>query len=71
LPKREILKEDEDAAYFVELFGAWVKYNDRNHFVAANQTENGAFMQTIGVEIVLAHQLILTISAQEKVKIGV
>jgi hypothetical protein len=63
----EILKDGE--AYLVELFGNWVKYNDQENFVSATGTEKGAFMETIGVEIVYPHQLVLTIPAQETMKI--
>ncbi|ACK65254.1 conserved hypothetical protein [Rippkaea orientalis PCC 8801] len=63
----EILKNGE--AYLVEFFGDWVKYNDQENFVSATQTEKGAFMETIGVEIVYPHQLILIVPAKEMMKV--
>lgn len=59
----EILKNGE--AYLVELFGDWVKYDEQGNFVCATQTEKGAFLETIGVEIVYPHQLVLTFSAKQ------
>jgi hypothetical protein len=59
----EVLKDGE--AYMVELFGNWVKYDDRGNFIPAIKEENGAFMETIGVEIVRPHQLVLTVPARE------
>ena len=52
-------------AYLVELFGNWVKYDENGDFMPANQDESGSFMETIGVETVYPHQLILTIPARE------
>ena len=63
----EVLKDGE--AYLVELFGDWVKYDEQGNFVSATQTEKGAFMETIGVEIVSPHQLMLTIPAKETMKV--
>jgi hypothetical protein len=63
----EVLKDGE--AYLVELFGDWVKYDEPGNFVSATQSEKGAFMETIGVEIVSPHQLVLTVSAKETMKI--
>ena len=59
----EILKNGE--AYLVELFGDWVKYDEQGNFVCATQTEKGAFLETIGVEIVYPHQLVLTFPAKQ------
>lgn len=52
-------------AYIVELFGDWVKYNDWGDFVPASQDESDSFMETIGVETVYPHQLVLTVPARE------
>ena len=48
-------------AYLVELFGNWVKYDEHGDFIPATQDEPGSFMETIGVETVYPHQLVLTI----------
>lgn len=52
-------------AYLVELFGGWVKYDAEGDFIIANQEEKDAFMQTLGVETVYEHQIVLTVSARE------
>lgn len=52
-------------AYLVELFGDWVKYDSEGNFITANKEEKDAFMQTLGVETVCQHQMILTVSARE------
>jgi hypothetical protein len=52
-------------AYLVELFGDWVKYDSDGNFIPANQDEKDAFMETLGVETVYEHQMILTVSARE------
>lgn len=52
-------------SYIVELFGGWVKYDENGDFVPATQDEPDSFMETIGVETVYPHQLVLTISARE------
>jgi hypothetical protein len=48
----EILQDGE--AFMVELFGGWVKEDEHGDFVPAKQSEPGAFIETIGVEIVQA-----------------
>jgi hypothetical protein len=63
----EVLKDGE--AYLVELFGDWVKYDEQENFVSATQAEKGSFMETIGVEIVYPHQLLLTVPAKETMKV--
>jgi hypothetical protein len=63
----EVLKNGE--AYLVELFGDWVKYDEQGNFVSATQTDKGAFMETIGVEIVSPHQLVLAIPGKKTIKI--
>ena len=55
----------EGKAYIGELFGDWVKYDENGDFIPATQDEPGSFMETIGVETVYPHQLILTIPARE------
>jgi hypothetical protein len=55
----------EGKAYLVELFGGWVKYDEKGNFVSAVQDESDSFMETIGVETVYPHQLVLTIPARE------
>ncbi|MBW4681440.1 MAG: DUF2281 domain-containing protein [Microcoleus vaginatus WJT46-NPBG5] len=55
----------EGKAYIVELFGNWFKYDEQGDFIPATQDEPGSFMETIGVETVYPHQLILTIPARE------
>ncbi|MGI0480677.1 hypothetical protein ACN4EE_07795 [Geminocystis sp. CENA526] len=52
-------------AYLVELFGNWVKYDAEGNFITANKDEKDAFMQTLAVETVYKHQMILTVSARE------
>ncbi|MDV3002470.1 MAG: hypothetical protein N5P05_004125 (plasmid) [Chroococcopsis gigantea SAG 12.99] len=52
-------------AYLVELFGNWVKYDEGGNFISASSDEGGAFMETIGVEIVRPHQLALTVRARD------
>ena len=59
----EVLKDGE--AYLVELFGGWVKYDERGDFVPASSDEVGAFMETIGVELVYPQQLVLTVPARD------
>ncbi len=59
----EILEDGK--AYIVELFSDWVKYNEHGDFVPATQNEPDSFMETIGVETVYPHQLVLTIPARE------
>lgn len=59
----EVFNQGE--AYLVELFGGWVKYNAESNFITANQDEKDAFMQTLGVEMVYDHQMVLTVSARE------
>jgi hypothetical protein len=51
-------------SYIVELFGNWVKYDEQEDFVPATQDEPGLFIETIGVETVYPHQLVLTISEE-------
>ncbi|GFE71739.1 hypothetical protein [Chroococcus sp. FPU101] len=59
----EVLKDGE--AYLVELFGGWVKYDEQGNFLPASEDEEEAFMETIGVELVYPHQLVLTVPARQ------
>jgi len=59
----EVLNDGE--AYIVELFGGWVKYDEEQNFVPADRDEDGSFMETVGVETVYSHQLVLTVIASE------
>jgi hypothetical protein len=59
----EVFKEGE--AFMVELFGEWVKTNEEGDFVSANPEETGAFMETLGIEMVYPHQLTLVKPARE------
>jgi hypothetical protein len=54
-------------AYMVELFGDWVKYDEQGNFVLASPEQEGAFVETIGVETVFLHQLKLLKPARETV----
>lgn len=59
----EVLNNGE--AYIVELFGGWVKYDDGDNFIPATPDDPEAFRETIGVETLYTHQLILAVSARE------
>lgn len=61
----EVFNQGE--AYMVELFGAWVKSTADGHFIPANTNEDGAFMETLGVETLAPQQLRLVKPAQETV----
>lgn len=63
----EVLNNGE--VYLVELFGEWVKYDDQGNFVLAKQEEKEAFMETIGIETVYSHQLVLNIPAREAMEV--
>jgi hypothetical protein len=52
-------------SYLVELFGDWVKYDEKGNFIMANKDEKDAFMSTLGVETVYDYQIVLTVSAKE------
>ena len=54
-------------AYMVEFFGDWVKYDEGGNFVVASPEQEGAFVETIGVETVYPHQLELFKLARETV----
>lgn len=59
----EVLNNGE--VYIVELFGDWVKYDDGDNFMPATGDDPEAFRETLGVETVYTHQLVLTVSARE------
>jgi len=61
----EVFNQGE--AYMVELFGAWVKMTSDGCFMPAHPNEDGAFMETVGVETVSPQQLRLVKPAQETV----
>lgn len=44
-------------AYMVELFGGWVKYDDRENFVPSDREDPDSFIESIGVETVYPQQL--------------
>lgn len=58
---------DEGQAYMVEFFGNWTKLDDQGRFIAAAQEDEGAFMQTVGVEVAKPEQLSLITPARETV----
>jgi hypothetical protein len=59
----EVFKDGE--AFMVELFGGWVKTNEKGYFVPADPEEPGAFMETLGVETVYPQQLTLARPVKE------
>jgi hypothetical protein len=61
----EVFNEGE--AYMVELFGAWMKIDSDGRFIPATPNEEGAFMQTLGVEVVSPQQLRLVKPIQENI----
>jgi hypothetical protein len=61
----EVFNQGE--AYMVELFSSWVKTETDGDFIAATPDQAGAFMETLGVEIVTLEQLHLVKPARETV----
>jgi hypothetical protein len=59
----EVFKDGE--AFMVELFGSWVKTDAADNFVPAEPEEPGAFMETLGIEMVYPEQLTLDKPARE------
>lgn len=59
----EVFNDGE--AYMVELFGSWVKYDEQGDFIPASRSDEGTFIETIGVETVYPHQLRLVKPARE------
>lgn len=62
----EVLSSGE--AFLVEFFGDWIKDRDSDGFVRAKEDEEGAFRETLGVEIVYPQQMVLQHQAS-KVKV--
>ena len=58
----EIFNDGE--AYMVELFGGWVKADVGKDFSPADRDDDQSFMETIGIETVYPHQIILVNSAK-------
>ena len=58
----EIFNDGE--AYMVELFGGWVKADVGKDFSPADRGDDQSFMETIGIETVYPHQIILVNSAK-------
>ena len=56
---------DQGEAYMVELFGEWVRADAEGQFVQAASDEQGAFMETLGVETVAPQQICLVRPASE------
>ncbi|GAB4172218.1 MAG: hypothetical protein Fur006_00870 [Coleofasciculaceae cyanobacterium] len=54
-------------AYMVELFGDWVKYDERENFVPSDREDPDSFIESIGVETVYPQQLSLVKPAKETV----
>ena len=46
-------------AFLVELFGDWVKLRDPEGLMRAKEEDKEAFRETIGVEVVYPHQMVL------------
>ncbi len=58
---------NQGAAYLVEFFGDWVKYDSQEALVPATRQDPDAFRETIGVETVYPHQIHLVKPASETV----
>ena len=58
----EVFNDGE--AYMVELFGGWIKAEVGQDFSPADRDDDESFMETIGVETVCPHQIILVNSAE-------
>ena len=58
----EIFNDGE--AYMVELFGGWVKAEGGKDFSPTDRDDPESFMETIGVETLYPHQIILVNSAK-------
>lgn len=57
----------EGTAYMVELFGGWVQASADGSMSPAHPAATGAFIETIGVEVVRAQQIKLVKHAAETV----
>jgi hypothetical protein len=60
---------DDGAAYLVELFGDWIKYDENEELVLADATVPDAFRETLGVEVIYPQQMRLVKPASETVGI--
>lgn len=56
-------------AFLVELFGNWVKLEDAQGLQRAGAEEEGAFRETLGVEVVRSYQIAL-LNRSNVVKVG-
>ena len=63
----EVLEPSQ--AFLVELFGDWVKLKDSGGLRRASAEEDGAFRETLGVEVVQADQIAL-LNRSNAVKVG-
>lgn len=61
----EVFNDGE--AYMVELFGGWVIDTEDGDFAPSTREAVGSFMETIGVETLLPHQIRLVTPAREAV----
>jgi hypothetical protein len=61
----EVFKNGE--AFMVELFGGWVKTDESGDFVPDVPDESEAFMETLEVETVSPHQLLLLVKSAREV----
>lgn len=58
---------DDGEAYMVELFGGWVVDTEDGDFIPSTREAVDSFMETIGVETLLPHQIRLVTPAREAV----
>ena len=56
-------------AFLVELFGDWVKLKEAEGLQRASAEDEGAFRETLGVEVVRSHQISL-LNRSDTVKVG-
>ena len=56
-------------AYEVELFGNWVEYNSQGDVISSNDQSPNAFVETIAVETLYPHQIMLVKTASQTVGI--
>lgn len=63
----EVFNQGE--AYLIELFGKWVKYDEKGNFIPALPQEKGAFQETIEIETVYPHQIELIQKASDNISV--
>jgi len=63
----EVLEPSQ--AFLVELFGDWVKLKEAEGLQRASAEDEGAFRETLGVEVVRSHQISL-LNRSDTVKVG-